>query len=479
MACTAPEPNAADGGRRDADVSDAAVSDAGDAGRALDGGDAGRGPDGGDAGSSCPVTGYTECDPAREPCETYTWADEAHCGGCTASCPAEQLCIAGACGVPLLADAALGSGHSCVRTSARHVLCWGSNRIGQLGDGTSDPDQVMLQRPDPVAVLELADAEQIASLDETTCAVRGAERAVYCWGHNTEDRFGDPDAEPICGACTRPVRLLGTSSPIREVDVGGVHVCVRTDDAVLCSGNNAGGALGLADEDVRTPTLVPMPLPAGTPLEIATGGFAGFGHTCVLMSGGDVYCTGTNDAGQCGTAPGAESWSLYGLTRVTGLGDVVHIYAGRAFTCALEREGELQCWGYNGAGQLGRGFVDSSYDAMPAPADVPALSAVALGPDYVIAVTDPPSQVYAWGAAGDGQLGRGAGSGLLDTGAPTLVLAGTSTYRPFAGGSHACILEHPEAGDPLLLCAGNNSYYELGHTGGRVTRFERVASLTP
>jgi alpha-tubulin suppressor-like RCC1 family protein len=41
-------------------------------------------------------------------------------------------------GLPPVVELAMGVAHACARTEAGHVLCWGSNEYGQLGDGTTD-----------------------------------------------------------------------------------------------------------------------------------------------------------------------------------------------------------------------------------------------------------------------------------------------------------------------------------------------------
>jgi alpha-tubulin suppressor-like RCC1 family protein len=465
--CTPLDPNFADGGGLDASADGG--MEVRDAGRQHDAGTDGGVP-------LCPA-GAIECDgDPSDPCDGYPWANEDGCGDCTTMCPADELCVAGDCRTPVLASAALGSLYTCVLTTTGNILCWGANRVGQLGDGRFDPIEARLDRADAVAVLDVDDATQIDATDETTCALR--DGLAYCWGHNIPNRFGDPD-DRICSVCSRPIRLLGTADPIEEIEVGGVHICVRTADDVLCSGSNGSGALGGLPKGTRSPLLLALPgLPElETPIALGAGGVGSGGYTCVVMSNGRVYCTGTNSSGECGQP--TDRFTLFGFEEVPALADIVDVFTSRDFACALDDIGDLYCWGDNTSGQLGRGTIGDDFPT-PERVDLPfAVGAVALGSDWVIAVSESEDEVYVWGDARDGRLGLG--SGAVNTGTPTRA-RGTTGFRyiPFAGAQHSCLIEIAPGEDPELLCAGDNSHYQLGTTeGARSSTFEPVEALEP
>ncbi|MCA9613399.1 MAG: hypothetical protein H6721_17775 [Sandaracinus sp.] len=75
-------------------------------------------------------------------------------------------------------------GHACALTSSGEVWCWGDNRYGQVGDGTS-----MNTRPEPVRVLTGASAVSAGGGDQT-CAVM-TDGGVRCWGYNHEGQLGN------------------------------------------------------------------------------------------------------------------------------------------------------------------------------------------------------------------------------------------------------------------------------------------------
>lgn len=68
-----------------------------------------------------------------------------------------------------------GTSFTCVRLDSGKVSCWGDNRYGQLGDGTT------VNSPSPVEVLVLAGVRQISAGVYNSCA-RNALGKVFCWG---------------------------------------------------------------------------------------------------------------------------------------------------------------------------------------------------------------------------------------------------------------------------------------------------------
>ena len=75
------------------------------------------------------------------------------------------------------------SGSACARSGGR-VTCWGDNRWGELGDGTTT------ERAAPVAVERLkGDIEQIVAGQHHTCAI--VDGGARCWGHGSYGQLGD------------------------------------------------------------------------------------------------------------------------------------------------------------------------------------------------------------------------------------------------------------------------------------------------
>src|SRR5215813_2318558 len=80
----------------------------------------------------------------------------------------------------------LGAGtfHTCVTRPDGSVRCWGSNRRGALGDGTTT------DRLTPVPVAGLTNAVAVTGGTFFSCALL-ADGTVRCWGINLDGQLGD------------------------------------------------------------------------------------------------------------------------------------------------------------------------------------------------------------------------------------------------------------------------------------------------
>ena len=96
-----------------------------------------------------------------------------------------------------------GFAYTCARTTAGAALCWGSDSVGQLGNGGSNSDQFV-----PAAVVGLSSGViAIASGGAHTCAITNAGTAL-CWGNDASGQLGN-------GV------LVGSNQPIPVVVGGG------------------------------------------------------------------------------------------------------------------------------------------------------------------------------------------------------------------------------------------------------------------
>jgi alpha-tubulin suppressor-like RCC1 family protein len=333
-------------------------------------------------------------------------------------------------------DTDAGSGHTCALLADGTASCWGSNKDGEVGDGTSGGN-----RPTPVAVTGLSNVVAVAGGDAHTCALL-ASGTVRCWGNNTSGQLGDGSG--------------GGSFTARDIAAGRNHTCaVRANSTVSCWGSNGSGQIGDGTSGVNR--LSPVTVPGLSNVVAVAGGDA---HTCALLASGTVRCWGLNTSGQLGN--GTFSSSLTPVP-VSGLTNVVAIAAGGALgsshTCALLADSTARCWGANGSGQLG----DNTTANQSAPVLVRTLSgvffnavAIAVGEFYTCALLAD-GTVNCWGANDRGQLGDDTFTGHL---LPALVKGGLANAVALAGGDfHACAL----LADGGARCWGENGVRQLGN----------------
>src|SRR5207248_755322 len=144
------------------------------------------------------------------------------------------------------------------------------------------------------------------------------------------------------------------------VEAGIFHQCALMQDAtVRCWGENDYGQLGngviSSPPDAPNPTPVPVVGLNGV-AAVAGGGF----HTCARLSDGTLRCWGQNDYGQLGDGSIIEPQTRPPTPRPTptpvtvqGITTAVAMKSGIFHTCALLRDGTMQCWGWNDFFQLG------------------------------------------------------------------------------------------------------------------------------
>jgi alpha-tubulin suppressor-like RCC1 family protein len=238
----------------------------------------------------------------------------------------------------------MGGFHACAVTETGGVKCWGSNAIGQLGDGTSTSSST----PVDVAGLTSGAAEVVAS-DAHTCALMEAG-GVKCWGWNGFGQLGDGTLT----SSSTPVDVSGLSSGVTTLAGSGSHTCVVvTGGAMECWGRNDRGQIG---DGTATNRSVPVEV-VGLDSGVATIG-AGLYHTCVVDDEGAAKCWGRNDRGQIGdgtTTDRSVPVEVFGLgSSITSAG------AGSYHTCAVTAVGGAKCWGDGDSGELGNGGTSDS-----------------------------------------------------------------------------------------------------------------------
>ena len=280
-----------------------------------------------------------------------------------------------------------GGSHTCAILDPGTAKCWGVNRFGQLGNGTTENSF------EPVNVVGLSTGVSSISCGvEHTCALLDTG-GIECWGYNSSGQLGDGTTDDR----TTPVVVSGLTTGVVAVSAGYRHTCALLDTgAVKCWGENNDGQLG--DETTnRSSTPVDVSgLSAGVST-ISTGG----DHTCALLETDGIKCWGDNLNGQIGDGTNIDRLSP---VDVVGLSSgLIAIDLGRTHSCALLSTGGVKCWGSNYGGQLG----DATTTDRTSPVDVSGLSSgvlrISAGSSHTCAIIDEIG-VKCWGFDQHGQV---------------------------------------------------------------------------
>ena len=261
-------------------------------------------------------------------------------------------------------------------------------------------------------------------------------------------------------ALTLSVLSLGTgvaeaATPIEasSVATGRGHSCaILSSGQVVCWGNNFYGELG---NGTNTPSKSPVAVSGLSDAESISAN--GEYTTCAVRIGGQVLCWGKNTGGQIGDGSKADRSVP---TPVTGLTDAKSISVGPFHACAIRTSGQAVCWGQNDHGQLG----DTSTTEHLTPVNVNGLTdarSIAVGWTHTCAAREG-GAALCWGYPVNGVLG--IGPGVLDVKTPTAVkgVGGAGTLggivQMAVGSTHSCA--RGESGQ--VYCWGDNYFGRLG-----------------
>lgn len=321
---------------------------------------------------------------------------------------------------------AAGRTVSCARLIDGSVWCWGANGDGELGNG----QQSESMPPTPVSL----GSERAIDIDVGAfhaCIRRESDAALMCWGNNGMSELGVSGA----GTVTTPT-LVPDSAGMLAFDAGHRHNCaIAADGTVRCWGKGGSGQLG-------GPPAVTGPPTTANGVMNATAVAAGGRQSCAV-TGDVVRCWGDNTYGQLGSG----TYTSQGAPGAVVLSNAVEVGLGTGGACALRSSGGVECWGL-----MIPGNGVWSVAPLPRPSSITTATQLAVGFWHACAIAD--GEVQCWGEDRHGELGRGT-RGLVVT--PSEVALGGAISHVGVDQAHACAVS--TAGD--VHCWGENEFGQL------------------
>jgi len=365
------------------------------------------------------------------PCTTdclYTWGRRP--GGTTAGVydrPTPGR-VVGLSGVRAVAG---GNDNSYALLSDGTVRAWGTNFLGQLGNGWNSGPAGDGLSVLPVPVVGLTGVTAIAAGQSFALALRD-DGTVWSWGANWNGQLGNGTREHS----NTPVRVSGLTDVVAIAATSSHQdgYALRRDGTVWAwgAGNGSLGD-GTNTEYSATPVQVSGLTGVVAIEDAAMGGYA-------LRDDGTVWAWGYGGAGNLGNGDWCQQGQAcvaYTPVQVSGLTNVTDLGGGWENGYAVRADGSVWGWGVNIRGQLGNGQdCGQNYciSWTPVQSSIAGARQVA-SHDYGAYVLRTDGTVWSWGANFSGSLGNTTVPADADSKLPVQVQGLPGGVTSIAGGA--------------------------------------------
>ncbi len=225
------------------------------------------------------------------------------------------------------------------------LWAWGSNRHGQLGDGTT------IDRKQPTQeVTHANDWKSLSAGNLHTLALK-KNGTLFSWGLNQNGQLGHSTGMLLIST---PTQEISNASDWKSIATGLVHsVAIKNNGTLFSWGLNSSGQLG---DNTRDDTAIPTQENTHSTnwSTVTVGDY----YTVALKTNGTLYAWGNNQFGQLGD--NTTDHKSVPTQENTNASDWTSISAGWAHTLALKSDGTLWAWGLNSFGQLGIGLYNAT-----------------------------------------------------------------------------------------------------------------------
>lgn len=336
----------------------------------------------------------------------------------------------------------------CMASTSGDAYCWGANQSEQAGVPSSSATRV--GAPSLVTGAPAGGFSTVASGRDMSCGLGAVRPTLWCWGLGV--RLGSPNA-PASSSQPLPGDLgLGYADLVVGDDTSCGHVSAARL-VLFCWGDNSAGQMGNGTSTDVVNTVAAGAEGRWTSLSVGTE------TTCGIKDGGSLYCWGRRSSGLIPDGrlvPEFEPAPVrVGFNRVW---DSVSV--GEDYACAVERTGQVFCWGVSPATPTG------AVVGIAGPAE-PVVD-VEVGKSVACAFL-PDSRVRCWGNAPElGGPDEWTSEGWTLGGVP-------EAFSNFSMGiDHACLVD----ADGKAFCMGLNDEGQLGRGNVSDGIFPEFAEVT-
>ncbi|MDR0497568.1 MAG: hypothetical protein LBH42_08145, partial [Treponema sp.] len=322
-------------------------------------------------------------------------------------------------------ESAGGSHGMAVRNGS--LFTWGSNNLGQLGNGTATGSVNTPTRVGTVTTWRSVSSGGGGAgwtYDGHSVAIQ-SNGSLWAWGNHTgNNKITTSDTT---GTVTSPTRI-GTDSNWATVSAGSTYTLALKSDGSLWSwGADANGRTGLGKSGNESYTLTPARIGNDSDWVFIS---AGNSQSHAIKRNGTLWGWGSGTSGQLGDGTETSRTSPVQIGRDT---DWASVSGGDFFTVAIKTNGTLWAWGGNGHSQLGNGETTQQNSPIRVGTDTNWKSVSAGGNSsgrFAVAIkTD--GSLWTWGNNLSGRTGQGTTDG--NTPAPKRIGTDTNWATVSAG----------------------------------------------
>ncbi|QKG55827.1 VCBS repeat-containing protein [Hymenobacter sp. BRD128] len=289
-------------------------------------------------------------------------------------------------------------------------------------------------------------ASVVAVENNHSVAVR-ADGTLWAWGWNN---YGQAGANGSANVLV-PTQL-GTGTNWVSVAAGAYHnLALRADGTIWAWGLNNGGQLGNGNSGVYVAQPNPTQVGTGTNwVSVA----AAYNYSAAIRADGTMWNWGLITIPGAGQTNNITQIITPNPTQVGTATNWVTVTCGTSHMAAVQADGTLWTWGYNGAGALGNGTQNNAQVPTQVGTATNWVSATA-GNDYTAAV-QADGTLWVWGNNNSGQVGDGTFANQRLS--PVRIGTGTAWMSAVAGAYRTLAVQ---AGGTLWAW-GNNGSGQVG-----------------
>ena len=257
-------------------------------------------------------------------------------------------------------------------------------------------DNTVISRTTPVSVLGIKKTFNVFGAGAQYFMGIDKNGQVWGWGDNGMFQLGDNSNT----SRRTPVSILGAKKTFCLIGCGSTHAMAIDKNGQLWGwGSNLRGQIG---DNTNNFPITPVSVVGTKKTFCKISG--GANHTAAIDKNGQVWCWGNNVWGNLGnntvTTTQKTPVSIWGNKKT-----FCKISGGANHTVAIDKNGLAWGWGYNSSGQLGNNKSNTSALTPVSVLGVRKTFCTILGGNTHTTALDKNGQLWGWGYNNDGQLG--------------------------------------------------------------------------